>query len=210
MMKAIQEYDAYFFKKENKHLFGIKGSIITPIQIIDQDGDIVKLIDFNVKSKTISFAVGEIEAVEKEVEGETVTVNETIEKFYQQKNGKISEVKSFDEKTKKSKQQLKHYQFNIETGKYKDYDVSDVTADFSDLDEKNKKVVRVETGLERFGTVDAYFHVEGVGLWFNTPDGRKETKGEKTYIARVEGLYFWGVDHKNLQLIIRGEGELFS
>lgn len=204
MIKAIKECDGYFFNEENKKLYGINGTEIGQIDVIDQDGDVVKLKDFFVKSKTLNFMVEEYEQVEvKDKESkETITVNQAVEKYYSQKNESISENKNWTEKPEKTKQQIKHSKFSVSTIEYK----KNPQAPGVQISEVLNEDKNVNTGCERFGTVDGIMMVEGSGLWFSTPDGRKSEK----VVARWEGLYYWGINRKNVDLVIKGSGRLYE
>jgi len=206
MIKAIKECDGYFFNEENKKLYGITGKDIEEIEIIDQDGDLIKLKDFHVKSKTMYFKADETEEIETKDEntGETITLNESVEKYYTQKNGSISDIKNWTEKAEKSKKQIKVKDFTIKTTEYKKNDQAPAIQ-VSDIINENENV---NTGLERFGSIDGIMNIDNVGIWFSTPDGRKDL--ERNIVARWEGLYFWAVDKKSVELVVKGVGQLFE
>ena len=206
MIKEIKECDGYFFHEENKKLYGINGKDIEEIEVIDQDGDLIKLKNFHTKANTIYFKTEEIEKIETtdEKTGESITLSEAVEKNYTQKNGNISEIKEWTEKAEKTKKQMKVKDFTVKTNEYKKNKQSEPIS-VSDVINENEAV---NTGLERFGTVDGILNIDNIGLWFSTPDGRKDL--ERNIVARWEGLYFWAIDKKNVELVIKGVGQLFE
>ena len=187
MIKPITTYDAYFLS--NKNLFGIDIQGVKQIEIIDEDGDDVSLLDFFTSFGTLYFSVLEDDSVE--VDGETVT--ESVINFYSQKNDTVTKISALPEKPVLSRSKYEHAEFSISDMEYQGKDYTDV------------KNIAVVSGVERFLMVDNFVHYQGQGLYFNVSDGRYNDK----VVVRKNGLYFWDVTKKAIEFI-KNEGVMWK
>ena len=199
MIKSIKTYDAYFYAREMKRLFGITEKAIEKIEVIDQDGDAVLINDFFKKGGVLYFSVNEIETVTEEVENlktgkkEKVTVDKSVTKFYQQKETTISEIDELPEKPSLSRAHYDSKEFTITDFEYEKKPCTDV-----------KNISRI-AGIERFFMVDGFFHYAGSGMFFNVSDGRYD----KDIMVREKGLYYWSLARSGIEYLV-GEGALYK
>jgi len=196
MIKPIKTYDAYFIKNDNKKLYGINKETVEEIKIIDQDGEPVKLIDFFKSGDDLYFSVKEIEITEmdgKEIKEPIIGIA-----FYRQKDGLIDIIKKLPEKPVQSQITYNSDEFKILKTEYnKEF--------YSDLRFINKETKKEKFGIERFGIINNFIHFPGIGIYINVPVGRGEDIG-----LRIRGLYFWDINKKCIEYIIRGEGILYK
>jgi hypothetical protein len=180
MIKPIKQYSAYFFAKTGK-LYGLTESTIDTIDVIDQDGDDIFVIDFFTKSGNLYFQILEDSDGESSVH------------FYQQKQDKIAEIDVLPEKPVKTRAHYNSKEFTITDFKFEDEKCSDV------------KNIVTESGVERFFNVDGFYHFEGYGIFFNVKDGRYNEE----IVVRDNGLYFWGINDKGIDYLV-GDGSLWK
>lgn len=188
MIKPIANYDAYFLTKDSK-LYGIDIQGVKKIDVIDQDGDEVKLNDFFISGGNLFFSVTEIDTVE--IDGNNVS--EGITYFYKQSKGEITKVDKLPAKPVQSRSHYEHAEFTIKDTKYENKDYTDV------------KNLIVTSGIERFLMVDNFLHYDGQGIYFNVSDGRYN----EVITVRDEGLYFWDVTKSAIEYMI-GEGIMWK
>ena len=187
----IEKADAYYYKPDSKKLYGIIGTVVKRIDLIDQDGDLIEINDFFMKGGDLYFSLLETETIEKEIEyededGKIKTKKENFYEpvlyHYRQKNEKSELIENLPERPKQYRAHLKHDEFVIEDGKHEDKDYSDV---------RNLCII---SGLERFEMVDNFLHIPGKGLFISVSAGRGEELG-----IRPKGLYFWECTEKSIQ-----------
>lgn len=193
MIKPVKTYDAYFMSTEIVKLYGLESDKVTVIDVIDQDGDVIKMKDFFTKSGVLYFAT-----IENEIQMiDDVETTIQVKHFYSQKDGKITELDSLPAKPTTSRAHYTSKEFTISDFDYKGKECTDV------------KNLTCNSGIERFFMVDAFHHFDGKGIYFNVSDGRYAiVDGSRNYV-RWEGLYFWGVGKKPVEYLV-GDGSLWK
>lgn len=190
MIKPISTFDAYFHKTENKKLYGIDLQGVKEIEIIDQDGDEVVLLDFFTKAGAIYFSVNEVDTVE--VDGQTVT--ETINNFYKQDGETVTKISALPDRPVQSRISYEHAEFSIKEATWNGGTYTDV------------KNLTVTSGIERFAMVPNFYHFTGQGIFVHVSDGRYN----EVVTVRDKGLYFWGTNDRAISYIIQGEGVMWK
>ena len=198
MLKPIKKTQNYFLQ-ENKTLISINYDGLEVCEIIDQDGDELKLIDFFKKDESLYFTILSHEEIENPDYDETLLPEDegykpefiTVEKelYYKQLDGKVTTLK-----TKPVKPELVNTHVNNDV--FKSFETEYNGENYIDI-----KNVFMDSGIERNKIVNGYANVNEVGLYFYIKIGRDET-------IRPEGLYFWPKNRTSISKIM-SKGELW-
>jgi len=176
-MKPITEFQNYFFTDSNQ-LSGIAADDVEIITVVDNEDNPIQLFDFFSKSGDLYFHI-------KDQDNSDPENPVTVDKYFCQSSGIISEITSLPDNPAISRSQFVNADYSIENFTYEGTLCSDV------------RNLLMESGIERFFMVDGYSLFEGAGFYFNVSDGRYN---EETMV-REPGLYFWPINRKGISRI---------
>jgi len=185
MIKPIAQHQNYYFTPAQKKIYGLTAEGVTDeIEIIDQDGEPVKLIDFWTKNGELYFSVEEIDDSNQE------DMQTKICYYKQDKSGKVSQLATEPTRPELHRVILENGEFSIKNFDYHGTICSDV-----------KNETQKDSGIERFLLVNGFSHFPGVGLFFNIAEGRPK--------VRKTGLAFWPLKSQSYQYVKLPNGEIW-
>lgn len=170
MLASLPIYPKYFVDT-NKKLFGLSDQGIISIPILDTNGDTTTIDDFfSVDGIIYITRTTTVEVEDPNNPGTFIT--ETLNTFYKQEDGIMSEVPNIPAKPTQGRKQLLSSEFTMEDFDY----LGTLCTDIRNL--------YMSSGIERNYLVNAYCYITGYGLYFYIKEGRDP-------VIRPEGLYFW-------------------
>lgn len=194
MLKSIPESHNYFIK-DNKELFSIDSQGVNTIDIIDQDGEPIELVDFFRKNKESFFTIKTYNEIDnpdydpecdpEDPETETCApekITEEIITFYKQAGGEVSKIDVLPKKPPVSRTQYESQTFTIQNNDYEGKMVTDV----------RNEVMGSEARFFLVNGTAAY--VPEVGLFFHVQDGLYNEQ----YMVHENGLYIFPEKSKSV------------